>query len=434
MEAHRLAIEKIDSLLRLEGLKLDVLRRAVDRQREQIQTLNDSRKMHLKMANGRLVPTASGRPLPSLPSEVVAYICNLLYSLGNEREPSTVRRLVDDLKTPNPWRRLLLRDIPVVFWEGGLADWRGDRNKEDIANVVGSDPVLCSLHQLCNTKLPFPGFAITVVVDPERWQALETELPTLCQFPWRNLIISGQSHRDRDMRTKVMNTLVQGYGHKLAGLDRLDVYPVDDGALLQANLPSWHFLDAGESQSFAPKLRSARLHLRLLPGLLHILSAVTDLEVGIPGDDSGLTMSVSDICGFLEPHASTLINLTLMDKARNVPWRRSSTAQLENDNPIRLPFSVANEHGDCIVSFPRLKTLHLKDFMECTAVDVIQTLDCPLLSDITIEITLYEALGNMENARLSASLLHQVHPSLEGISINLPNFSVRRISPYTCHA
>ncbi len=241
----------------------------------------------------------------------------------------------------------------------------------------------------------------------------------LCQYAWRNLIVSGGGYNTRDERMTIMNTLVQDYGHKLAGLDRLDVHPLIDFILIDSDLPTWNPLEVCEIQDFVPKLQSARLPLRLLPGLRHILSAVTDLEIGIPADDSSLTMSVIDICEFLKPHSSTLLTLILLDRARDSRWLRWSRSER---GPV--PFPTTSGHG-CRVSFPRLRRLDLEGLSECIAVDVLRTLDCPTLSDFAIITGYYIPNGDLGNSCISTSFLHQMDPSLECIYIQLRDYSVR---------
>ncbi len=67
----------------------------------------------------KLASTKTGRPLPSLPSEIINNICNLLYYLESDNTPSTVQRFINDPSTPAALRRLVLRDIPVVVASGG---------------------------------------------------------------------------------------------------------------------------------------------------------------------------------------------------------------------------------------------------------------------------------------------------------------------------
>ncbi len=113
VEGRRLAIDKIDSLLRLESLRLDVLRRVMDRKQEDIQDLMDDRCTHLKQANEQLASSLAGKPLPSLPSEIIV---NSLYYLDSETEEtrSTVQHFIKDPSTPVSLRLLITRDIPVV--------------------------------------------------------------------------------------------------------------------------------------------------------------------------------------------------------------------------------------------------------------------------------------------------------------------------------
>ncbi len=159
--------------------------------------------------NERLASTETGRPLPSLPSEIIGNICNLLYHLENEKTPSTVQRFINDPSTPAALRRHILRDIPVVVASGGVADLQNQQRKSEIANMVGSHPLVLLPHQL-DEKSPLPGSSVTVLVNLHRWPTLENELPMLCQYPWHNLILLGDGYQPRDERMTIMKHLGSG--------------------------------------------------------------------------------------------------------------------------------------------------------------------------------------------------------------------------------
>ncbi len=244
-----------------------------------------------------------------------------------------------DTGTPSALRRLILRDVPVVVANGEV-DLRDRYMKSEIANFVGSDPVVLLPHQL-DKNTPFPGSSITVLINLVGWPSLKNEMPMLYQYPWHNLILSGNGDDARDERMAIMNTLVRDYGHKLASLDHLIVDPFDDTVFLESQLPSWNPLDVSEIQDFPAKLRSARLHWRLLPGLHRVLSGITDLEISIPADETALRMSLNAILEPLEHHSNTVINLTLVDRARDFRWRLWSRREHENDFPT--PFPTIND-------------------------------------------------------------------------------------------
>jgi len=213
VEGRRLAIDKIDSLLRLESLRLDVLRRVMDRKQEDIQDLMDDRCTHLKQANEQLASTLA------------------------EETRSTVQHLIKDSGIPVSLRLLITRDIPVVVACRGVADLQNVSIKSLIAKVAGSDPVVLLPHEF---GIPLPGSSITVLVNTERWPNLKGEMAKLCQFPWHNLVVSGGGYNARDKRMAAMNTLVRDRGHKLAsGLNRLDVYPLEESAFFETDLPIW---------------------------------------------------------------------------------------------------------------------------------------------------------------------------------------------------
>ncbi len=82
-----------------------------------------------------------------------------------------------------------------------------------------------------------------------------------------------------------MEYLLQNYAHKLAGVERLDIFPSDDDSATE--YPSWDPLEVKEfdkDQVIPSKIYSASLPLRLLPGLRPFLHQVTDLQFGIPAD------------------------------------------------------------------------------------------------------------------------------------------------------
>lgn len=423
LDGHRLAIDGIDSLLRLEGLKLDVLRRAMDCQQETIHTLNGDRCTHLKLADECLASAVTSRPYPFLPEEIIVRICNFLYYLGGEESQSTARRFVDDPDTPDSWRRLILRDIPVVF--SGESEFETHRDPYfslRVANIVGWDPVVYSMHQLSNNDVRLHGRSITLLVNPKGWQALAEELPKICQFPWRNLILSLDLFWNGEDRMAIMNTFIQNYGHKFACLDRLDIYPFLDNSITTDEDRLWDPLHVLETQDIVPKLRSALLHLSLLPILHQFLSAITTLEIGIPGDESALSMNFTDVYNILKPLANTLVSLILRDDTRNSRWTQESRPR----NGDAVSFPVTNVHGN-YVTFPQLKRLDLNQIAECIIVHAIRILDCPSLSEITIRTGWDEHKGDVECPRFSASLLHQMHPSLECVTVALQDYSVRSI-------
>jgi len=84
-----------------------------------------------------------------------------------------------------------------------------------------------------------------------------------------------------------MKSLVQNFGHKLANLERLEVYPFRDdlSGLRNDPLPTWGPLEVegfDDQDVMMSNLRVARLPLQLLHDLRSLLQNTTDLETSIP--------------------------------------------------------------------------------------------------------------------------------------------------------
>lgn len=425
-------MDTINHLERLKNMQKDVLRRAMDRNQEELDCLIHDRRVHLSKANGAL----ASKHLPSLPIEIVAQIIESLYYLeDNIGSDTTVQRLLGDVEMPNDWKALIQRAVPVVFAGNGAADFHDSQVSASMrtnGSLLGPKPQILGPRRVRDSP-PLPGSSITTLVTLGGWPKLEDNLAILCQFPWHALFFAGRRYEDLQKRMGAVKSLVQRCGHKLADLDRLDICPFEDTRTYGRDTPCWELLEepAPSDQAGAvavvddPKLRVARLPLQLLPGLRHILSKITDLDIGIPGH--ALTMSFIEISDFLRPHSDTLVSLKLSDWAREARW--TIWCRLLDDDPPITPFpTTGGQHG--VVQFPHLKKLNLDSFTDCILLDAFSTLDCPSLSEICFKLGWYQPLDNdQRNSCISTTFLHERFPSVECIAANFgANSKVRSYS------
>ncbi len=164
------------------------------------------------------------------------------------------------------------------------------------------------------------------------------------------------------------------------------------------------------------QIRSARVYLRLLPGLRRVLSSVTHLEIGIPVDVGSPSLSFKDVCEILRPHSSTLTLLNNVN-ARDLFWNHWHLIGSDGSTPF--------PPVGCRVSFPFLQRLKLVEFTDYIVLNILSTFDCPSLLNLSISIRKFKIPDDERlNYNITATLLHRMHPLLECISVDLHAFEV----------
>jgi len=219
-------------------------------------------------------------------------------------------------------------------------------------------------------------------------------LHNLCRSPWRNLVVLAYgTHNSREGTMKIINALVREFGQKLADLECLEAFPLDDDGHTWDDLNA----DAFEVQNIiAPKIRVARLPLRFLRDLRPILSNITHLEISV-STTIGHSTRYNDLMEYLQPHTGLLVNLTISD----------------------LTYSTATERTEQLrpLSFPRLRQLSVIVIVEGMLLDVLSAFKCPLLAELSFGMVYKFSERLAPHGCVSPALLHEMHPKLKTITI-----------------
>ncbi len=409
--------------MRLNDMQVEVFRRAIERRQDDLKGLVKEKAAIFSLTTDRL----ASKSLPTLPNEVIAQIFSSLYfveediyartpacvALEDTHASTTLQRFLDDSGTSDSWRRIIQRHIPGVFTGDGEDEFRRLLTIQE-KELLGPHPRILPTDDL---DAQLSGSSTTVFTSVTGWPKLKDKLHDL--VPWRNLIISAHQHNSpsRVQRMEIMNSMVQNFGHKLANLERLEVYPFRDDGIFVSDLPMWGPLEVVGSDGqhvMESKLRAARLPLQFLHDLHPFLRNATEFETGIPSQLKDLTSGFSVFADYLRPYANTLVDLTLSDTARDHRWRFWSAAP-EIDLPTK-PFPNADDQGRPI-SLPQLKRLTLNGFAECILLDALSTFVCPSLSELSISLGWYVPQDKRRNRRVSAASLHKLHPFITCIDI-----------------
>jgi len=409
--------------MRLNDMQVEVFRRAIERRQDDLKGLAKEKATIFSLTTDRL----ASKSLPTLPNEVIAHIFSSLYfmeediyartpacvALEDTHASTTLQWFLDDSGTSDSWRRIIQRHIPGVFTGDGEDDFRRLLTIQE-KELLGPHPRILPTDDL---DAQLSGSSTTVFTSVTGWPELKDKLHDMCKYPWRNLIISTNDSPSRVRRMEIMNSLVQNFGHKLANIERLEVYPFRDDGAFFSNLPMWgplEVVDFDDQHVIEPKIRAARLPLHFLQDLRPFLKNATELEVGIPSQLEDLTSGFGVFADYLRPYADTLVDLKLSDVARDSRWRFWLGAP-EIDVPT-TPFPKANDQGRPIL-FPQLKRLRLNGFAECILLDVLSTFVCPSLSELSVSLGWYVPEDERRNRRVSAASLHKIHPLITCIDI-----------------
>ncbi|KLO07788.1 hypothetical protein SCHPADRAFT_1001389, partial [Schizopora paradoxa] len=413
IEAYRLGIEKIDHLTRLNDMQLDIMRRTMEKRHEYSKALINDRSSMLSQLD-----LITPKRLPQLPNEIIAQIFRRLYlddSWFNRN--TTIGHFIADNGTPEDWKNLVRREVPVVMVEDGSVNSCLFFSREEAQDVIGFRPTIVS--PLSEESI-LSGSQVTVWVDPTLWPKFSEQLHNARQ--WDNLFIESSGYRvTSQSRTAMMNDLIQKFGNKLAGIRQLFIYlEDDDSGESDRHLSSW-YTSAAEDNSYStlstPCLRVARVPFPLIPGLRQFLSQITDLEFTIPGNSLRTNFNV--VVDVLRSHADTIVCLKISDEARLSSWNMQSD---DEDDDTKLPLVPRGERH--VVLFSRLKRLVLQKFPERVLLDALTAFDCPVISSVSVEMGIYRPwplqVGNQEDSKqFSANFLQAAFPSVECVAVKL---------------
>lgn len=406
-------------LARLVSIQVEVLRRVTERKQERLALLVSERTGHAAHADSQF---ASHR-LPSLPPEIIAQIFRQLYFVeskaisyiyfpANLDAKSTVWAFIEDRYTPNDWKHIIGREIPlVVVQEGGLPSELG---LNQVQSLLGTQPRIAQPGAQDNASIPTSS--ATVLLTAKGWPELKDRLNSLFQFTWRCLILAYHTptHRtDPQVNVEMVNTMTRLCGPKLAELDRLVIDPFCNSVFGTGDDREGDYrIDTSAENTFEGavenlKLRSASLPLHSLPlrDLRRYLAHVTELEVYIPANSASLRRDVlEECCRYLQPFLDTLMKLILSV----VSLRFSDRIDPSPGGPRRPNL------------FPKLKSLSLSYSLGCITRDGLECFDCPSLVDLSI----LSECNRHGRDRTSAASLHRAFPLLQTIAFSMEDLPV----------
>lgn len=172
IEAQRHAVEKANLSMHLINMQVEVFRRAMEHKCDDLSSLVQEKTRIITLANDRL----ASKPLPVLPSEIVAQIFTSLYFIEGEvqsgwlrfaevsNSKTTLQLFLDDEGTTEDWRRLIRRDIPGVFAGAGEVDASG---------LLGSHPRLLPTD---DSDASLGGSPTTVLATVIGWPTLKDKI------------------------------------------------------------------------------------------------------------------------------------------------------------------------------------------------------------------------------------------------------------------
>ncbi|KLO19741.1 hypothetical protein SCHPADRAFT_935216 [Schizopora paradoxa] len=439
LEEHRLADDRSNSQMCLVKAQLDVLRRVVIRKQEELNDLERDRIGSLAKANDELA--SFGRPLPTLPIEIITQVFRMLYveesklsSLNSANESispysderwsiqkSTLWAFADDEHTPEFWRNLVRREIPLVVTQVELGKKFSELHLEEVKRYLGSRPRTMVPHLFKGNHLPLPPFSTTIMVTKDRWKGLNVMLDDIRHIPWHCIIFA---HCDIDgYYVSVSDRLITALrkcGSKLAEIDSLVVLPAFDDSQDELSSDSSSGEDAKPCiggdilEGCISKLRAALVPFRrmLLPELRALLKHVTDLEVYTSADCEDFdTTNFEEICDHLRPYTNTLKKLRIWER-RGDDWRFS-----RRNGQVTLPRINGSAQP---ISFPNLEQLVLEHFPECIFFDAMMCFDCPSLATLAVMTYPYPSYKNQDHV-ISAASIHDKFPLLELVGISMGN-------------
>ncbi len=261
-------------------------------------------------------------------------------------DESTLQRFLDDEGTADAWRQLVEIETPLVITGTGSVELAPNINANFLLpwalETFGPRVKALTPRQLSNSAdgdyIPSPRMALAVT--SKGWHELVGQLSIFREFPRRVIFFVGEEFIARQKRMTIMEYLLQNYAHKLAGVERLDIFPSDDDSATE--YPSWDPLEVKEfdkDKSFPPKYTPLACHYDSCQDFALSSTRSRDLQFGIPAD--ALALSFSSVVDFLQPHASTLVNLTISDMSRRMRWANWYNYHPDG-SPAPFPFTFSH--------------------------------------------------------------------------------------------
>ncbi|KLO19740.1 hypothetical protein SCHPADRAFT_935215 [Schizopora paradoxa] len=422
-------------LMRVGEVQLEVLRRAISRKQDAIRQLARGGRI---LDAEYLSKCHKPHRLPTLPTEIIVKIfCSLYFlergdaqswdnrgtsSRWNPNKPtpkSSVWAFLEDANTPETWRNIIQREIPVVIMQA-------ESNREDsvlhinaVQDYLGALPRIIRPNQL--DSFPHSSSPTTILMTSTDWETLSgEERVNIGKLPWHCLILAHYEHRGNyQMHFSYIHQVLAFYKRKLVEIERLIILPFEDSSLqVDTRYPN-PLLVEPLIEDRIPNIKAASLTLRLMlfPRLRPFLTQITDLEIHVAMDLDTVQMDFEEICGYLRPCLNTLENLTIRDGGRKSGWWMLSRPK-ENHYPTlpRLYRSVDP------TPLPNLKALALDQFEEGIVLDVFACIGAPSLTKLSVSSFEYHNDPHRVRQRgktLSVAILHDKFPSLEDISISL---------------
>ncbi|KLO15439.1 hypothetical protein SCHPADRAFT_902336 [Schizopora paradoxa] len=404
------ASDRIRMLMHVNSIQLEVLRRATQHKQDEANALATQKSNLTAQIDESRTPSV----LPTLPNEIIEHIFSYLYWLEDSRLPdhpadsgTTLQKLLADDDTSDEWKKLINRQIPCLLKTSGA-----DANVQMFGPYLGPHPRVMSFQDLTRETNDIVGRpSTTIVINLSDGMQTTEILEGIRHKPWNDVFISGFGETRASVSpSEVIKSLVEKFGEKLAGLNRLQLVENSWSTFNETfHAYAGASTDASGTGLPPPELAHIRAHLppRLLPLFRSVLHSVSNLETIIPSSfDSGEMMSDIDAL-FQESRlalcSNNLSSLTITNVLSSLPSGKARKRR-------RL-------------SFPRLKHLCLKSFTKGNILDVLGAMDCPSLSHFTLILqTIPPSDMDPREDRecpVTASLLHKMFPNLEFISAGL---------------
>lgn len=406
-------------LMHINSIQLEILRRATQQKQDESKALVTQKFEVTSLIDGQRTPPI--KLLPTLPNETIAQIFSYLYWFEDDRRPghpvepedgTTLQRLLDDDDINDEWKNLINEQIPCLLKTSGA-----DANLRVFGPHLGPHPTILSIRDLHrDTEDIVERSSTTIVVNLSKGMQAIEDLECIRQKTWHNVFISefGEIKTSTEPMDAI-KALVQKFGKKLAGLDRLELYETSQNTFannLEAN--GGALTEDSGSEVLSLQLAHAHLPTHFLPIFHPILSSISELETTVPVLFGADEMS-SDLDGLFQALAScsdSLSSLTIMN--------------------AQSALTVNRPREGCHLLFPQLKRLCLNAFTKDNILDVLSAMSCPLLSHFTLNM--YVKLLSMDGVSdgrtecpISARTLNDMFSNLEFISVSFGEFDVRPI-------
>ncbi|KLO18164.1 hypothetical protein SCHPADRAFT_936428 [Schizopora paradoxa] len=434
IDAHRHAVEKCDTLIHVNRMQLEVMRRATQRKQEDLKALIAERSRIVARADIDIAHNS----IPTLPNETIAQILSYLYWMEHGQRDrwntggriplrdTTLQRLISDSATSDNWRNFIQQQIPIaIVCDGSSAALIGNGD----ARLIGHYPTTIPTRTLQaeeNSGEILARRSTTIYANLSEKNGIE-ELEEIREYPWYSLVLASN---EQGSSKELTGKFVQRFVGELANLHRLEIRP---RGLVDQSAPVWNFNEDENSllqSNLESNLRVVRAPSGLLPDLRPILNNVAILDIAINfGDPDTITAreSVNALLEGLSHYSSTLTVLKLAP-ARDTSFRCGTIFHLRSRSPSIGEDTTSSRPKKprlCRVAFPHLEQLKLSLPMP-TIHDILSAVDCILLS--RLDIAVYESWVSSSMHRhsprdavreISTSFIHNIFPKLRSFVVRL---------------